>query len=161
MFCFFILLILRWFGAFYYFFQLVKQCFSKWAESPPWGRVLMVTVRKIQRGRQGAKQHKGGENAQPLIDHWVNFSSLILWPVSFLQFVYYDIIVGDCCNSNLSVKFLLWIVCVPGYSVDYLGLRSRRRKDTAPSPELSVFMSVALAPVLSFLWLRLLVVFTH
>ena len=29
------------------------------------------------------------------------------------------IIVGGCCESNLSVKFLLWIVCVPGYSVDY------------------------------------------
>jgi len=30
------------------------------------------------------------------------------------------IIVGGCCYSNLSVKFLLWVVYVPGYSVDYI-----------------------------------------
>jgi len=29
------------------------------------------------------------------------------------------IFVGACCSSNLSVKFLLWIVCVSGYSVNY------------------------------------------
>jgi len=29
------------------------------------------------------------------------------------------IIVGGSCQSNLSVKSLLWIVHVPGYSVDY------------------------------------------
>ena len=47
--------------------------------------------------------------------------------------------------------------------VDYSGLRSRRKNDTAPAPppELLVFMSVALAPELSFSWLRLLIVFTH
>jgi len=33
---------------------------------------------------------------------------------------YYDIIVGGCCYSNLSVKFLLWIVYVPGSSVEYV-----------------------------------------
>jgi len=58
-------------------FPLVK-CFSKWAESPPWGQFWMARGRKNQRGRQGAKQHEGGENAQALIDHWVIFSSLIL-----------------------------------------------------------------------------------
>jgi len=60
---------------------------------------------------------------------------------------YYDIIVGGCCYSNLSVKFLLWIVYVPGYSVDFSGLRS---PDAALTPQLLVFMSVALAPELSF-----------
>jgi len=63
------------------------------------------------------------------------------------------IIVGGCCYSTLSVKFLLWIIYVPGYSVDYSGLRSHCKNDTAPAPppELLVFMSVALAPELSFL----------
>jgi len=28
-------------------------------------------------------------------------------------------IVEGCCSSILSVKFLLWMVYVPGYSVDY------------------------------------------
>jgi len=44
---------------------------------------------------KGAKQYKGGENAQPLIDHWVNFSRLLLCLVSFLQFRFK--IVGGCC----------------------------------------------------------------
>jgi len=41
---------------------------------------------------------------------------------------------------------------VRGYSVDYSGLRSRHQNDTAPTPppELLAFMSVALAPELSF-----------
>ena len=29
------------------------------------------------------------------------------------------IIFGDCCSSNLSVEFLLWIVYLLDYSVDY------------------------------------------
>jgi len=64
----------------------------------------------------------------------------------------YDMIVGGCCYGNLSVKFLLWIFYVPGYSVDYSGLRSRHNNDTAPTPslELLVFIGVALAPELSF-----------
>ena len=37
---------------------------------------------------------------------------------------------------------------MPGYSVDYSGLRSRRKNDTAPPPELLVVMSVPLAPEL-------------
>jgi len=40
---------------------------------------------------QGANKHHGGENAQPLIDDWVNFSILLLWRVSSLQIlIYYD-----------------------------------------------------------------------
>jgi len=38
----------------------------------------MARGRNKQRGYRGAKQHKGVENAQPLIDHWVNFCTLIL-----------------------------------------------------------------------------------
>ena len=77
------------------------------------------------------------------------------------------IIVGGCCYSNLSVKFLLWIVYVPGYNVHYSELRNRCKSNTAPAPppELLVSMSVALAPssLLSRLrlQLRLLFVFTH
>jgi len=36
-------------------------------------------------------------------------------------FFYYDIIVGGCCYSNLSVKCLLWIVYLPGCSADCSG----------------------------------------
>jgi len=41
---------------------------------------------------------------------------------------------------------------VPGYSVDYSGLRSSHKNDGAPAPppELLALMSVALAPELSF-----------
>ena len=41
---------------------------------------------------------------------------------------------------------------MPGYRVDYSGLRSHCKNDTAPAPppELLVFMSVALASELSF-----------
>jgi len=130
---------------------VLRQCFSKWAESPPWGDFEWQGGDKSKGGNRGAKQHKGGENAQPIIDQWVNFSSLILWLVSFWQILfYYDIIFGGCCCSNLSVKFLLWIVYVPGYSVDYSGLRSHHKDDTSPTPELLVFMSVALTSELSF-----------
>jgi len=61
---------------------------------------------------------------------------------------YYDLIVGGCCHSNLSVKIILWIVYELGYSVDYSVLRSRHKNDTAPPPEVLAFMSVA--PELSF-----------
>jgi len=37
-----------------------------------------------------------------------------------------SMMVGGCCYSNLSVKFLLWVY-VPGYSVDYSGLLSCHR----------------------------------
>ena len=36
------------------------------------------------------------------------------------------IIVRGCCYSNFSVKFLLWIVYVPGYSVDYFHQNTER-----------------------------------
>jgi len=40
---------------------------------------------------RGRNNTNGDENARSLIDHWVNFSSLPLWLVSFLQMlVYYD-----------------------------------------------------------------------
>jgi len=31
-------------------------------------------VKKNKAGDKGEKQHKGSKNAQPLIDHWGNFS---------------------------------------------------------------------------------------
>ena len=44
------------------------------------------------KGEIGGKLHKGGKYAQPLINRWVNFNSLALWHVSFLQIlIYYDI----------------------------------------------------------------------
>jgi len=43
----------------------LNQCFSKWVESPPWVRFWMA------RGRQGGETTWRGQNAQPLIDHWV------------------------------------------------------------------------------------------
>ena len=49
----------------------LNQCFSKW--------ILMGRgAKKTKGGDRGPKQHKGGGNAQPLIDCWVDFSSLIL-----------------------------------------------------------------------------------
>ena len=64
---------------------------KQWAESPPWGWFWWARGQKKQRGKRGAKQHKGGKNAQPLIDHWINFRSLLLWLVSFSQIrIYYD-----------------------------------------------------------------------
>ena len=40
---------------------------------------------KNKGGNKGSKQYKMGEIAQPQIDHWINFSSLILWLVSFME----------------------------------------------------------------------------
>jgi len=72
------------------------------------------------------------------------------------------IIVGGCCSSNLSVEFLLWIVYVPRYSVDYFRAVEPSQKwrssgsgallfmNKAPAPELLVFMSVAPVPELFF-----------
>ena len=117
----------------------------------PLGAILrMVSGRNKQRGRQGAKQHQGGQNAQPLIDHWVNFSSPILRLVSFLQILFWYDNRWRLLLQQLSVKFSLWIVYVPCYSVDYSGLRSHRKNDAAPAPELLVFVSVALASELPF-----------
>jgi len=68
---------------------LLNQCFSMWAESPPWARFWWARGGKNREGDRGAKQHKGGDNAPPLIDHWVYFSRLLLWLVCFLQIVIY------------------------------------------------------------------------
>jgi len=39
----------------------------------------------------GGKKHQGGENAQLLVDDWVNFSILLLWHERSLQIlIYYD-----------------------------------------------------------------------
>jgi len=38
-------------------------------ESPPWGDFEEQGGEKNKVGDRVAKQHKGGENAQPLIDH--------------------------------------------------------------------------------------------
>ena len=60
----------------------------------PWCRpVFCQSGRNLSLGgdfdRQGAKHHKGIENAQPIIDHWVNSRILLLWLVSFLQILTY------------------------------------------------------------------------
>ena len=52
----------------------LHQCFSKWAESSPRGQFWWARVEKTK----GGEKHRGGENAQPLIDDWVNFSVLLL-----------------------------------------------------------------------------------
>jgi len=36
------------------------------------------------------------------------------------------IFIGGCCLGNLSVKFLLWIVYMPSYRVDYFNKNSKR-----------------------------------
>jgi len=123
---------------------VLNQCFSKWGESPPWGRFWWVRGRKKQRGRK----------CSPLIDHWVNVSSLLLWLVSFLQIIiYYDNNRWRLLISNLSVEFVLWIVYVFGCSVDYFRAAKPSEKwhlfmSMASAPEFLVFMNVA--PDLSF-----------
>jgi len=54
----------------------LKQWFSKWAKSPPWGRLWRARLGTKQQGLLWGKTTQGGENAQPppLIDNWVNFS---------------------------------------------------------------------------------------
>jgi len=55
------------------------------------GAILTGKWAKKQKRNGEAKQNKGDENAQQLINHWVNFSSLLLRLVSFLQIlIYYD-----------------------------------------------------------------------
>jgi len=61
---------------------------------------------KLKGSVRGPKQHKEDENAQLLIDHSIELSSVV--------------------KSNLSVKFLLWIVYVPSYNVDYFDKNSER-----------------------------------
>jgi len=98
--------------------EILDQWFSKWEESFPWGDFEGQEAIK-PKGEIGGKQHKGGKNAQPLFNHWVNFNSLLLWYVSFLQILIYYDIHWSLLLKQLSFKFLLWIVCVSGYSVEY------------------------------------------
>jgi len=66
---------------------------------PFWAILMGKGVKKPKGAIRGKTQkHKMGENVQPLIDHWVNFSSLLLWLVSFLHIlIYYD-------NNRLLLK---------------------------------------------------------
>jgi len=79
--------------------QNLHQCFSKWAESPPWGRFLCARGRKNKGGDRGAKKHKG---AKVLND---------LWLVSFSQIlIYYD----NCWRLLLkhSICWILTLDCI-------------------------------------------------
>jgi len=59
-----------------------RSVFLKMGGIVPLGAIVMG---------KGAKKHQRGENAQPLIDHWVNLSILLLWLISSLQIlIYYD-----------------------------------------------------------------------
>jgi len=60
--------------------------------------------RRKLRGNAGAKQRKG----EKMLNHL---------SITELSSVAY---------SNVSVKFLLWIIYVPGYSVDYIHKNSER-----------------------------------
>ena len=85
---------------------MLVQCFSTWTESPPCGRFLIARGQKNKGDDGGTKQHKAGENAQPLIDHRVNFSTLQLCLLSFLQIlIYYD----NYRWRLLLKKFICWI----------------------------------------------------
>jgi len=83
-----------------------------------------------------AKQHEGGENIQPLINHSVDFNSLLLCLVSFLQ----NLILYNRWTLllNLSFELLCWILYVPGYNVDYFRAAELRKNDTAPASELFI-----------------------
>jgi len=86
----------------------------------PKGAILRGKGAKKTKGATGGQNTtKGGENAQALIDHWVNFRCLLLWLVGFLQILIYY----DNCWRLLLKEFicwiLLWILYVSVYSVDY------------------------------------------
>jgi len=50
----------------------LNQCFTKWAEPPPWGRFWMTRGAKKAKGMIGEWNNtKRGKKAQPLINHWV------------------------------------------------------------------------------------------
>jgi len=59
------------------------------------------------------------------------------------------IIVGSCSKSHLSVEFLLWIVYVIGYSLDYFRAADPSQKCHSSGSAALLFMSVAPAPELS------------
>ena len=69
--------------------RVSRSVFLKVGGRAPLGAILRVKWAKKTKGDRGAKQHKGSENAQALIDYWVYFSNLILWLVSFLQILIY------------------------------------------------------------------------
>jgi len=98
----------------------------------PVGAILRSRRRKKQKGRQGAKQHKKDKNAQPLIDHCVNFSILFLWLVGFLQIlIYYSLeVVAKAIyllnfNSGLSMRppravvLNLFCTLTPNWSIQF------------------------------------------
>ena len=91
-------------------FKKFCPVFLKVAESPPWGRIWWSEGRKIKGGDRGSKKHQGGKNAQPLIDHRINFSILLLWLVSSLPIlIYYD------KRWRLLLKqFICWIFTLDG-----------------------------------------------
>jgi len=41
--------------------ETIDQCFSKWAESPPWGRFWMARGRKNKGGDRGRSNTKGAK----------------------------------------------------------------------------------------------------
>ena len=131
-----------------------EQWFSKWAESPLGGDFDGQGGEK-NKGDDGAKQHQGGENAQPLIDQLVNFSSLLLRLVSFLQVLIY------CDNRwRLMLKQCICKIfpCICPTAVWIIsGLRSRRKNDAAPAPELffSWTWPQLRSSCVSWVWLRI------
>jgi len=46
-------------GIFHIIRHYLNQCFSKWAESPHWGRLWWAGARKSQRGDREEKKHQG------------------------------------------------------------------------------------------------------
>ena len=93
----------------------------------PWGRFWWARGETTQTGTKMLDQ---------IIDHSVNFSSLLLWLVSFLQMlVYYDNRLRLLLN-NLSIKFYSGSSTYPATVWIFSGLRSRRKNDTAPAPQL-------------------------
>jgi len=101
--------------------------------------VFLKVGENTKGGDRGAKKHQRGANAQLLIDHWVNFGTLLLTLARFLQILSYYDNRWKLLLKQLSVEFLLWVVCVPRYSVGYFR-----------APELSFSMAQAPAPALAF-----------
>jgi len=80
---------------------------------------LGASGQKRTKRDRGAKQRKGEKMLKQksiieLTSVAYYYDLLVCCKFQFIM-----IIVGGCCYSNLSVKFLLWIFCFPGYSADY------------------------------------------
>ena len=129
--------------------NLLEQCFSKWVESPPWGRFWWARGRKNQRGRYGGEKHQGGENAQPLIDHWVNFSILVLWLVSCLQILIYYESLEIVAQAIYLLKFYSGSSMCPATVWDYFRAAEPSQKCHS-SASRTLFINMAPAPKLSF-----------